>query len=134
MFTEMKSAGLSSICQGTNGLNGSAFRAILSTFGPVLAPGVGDPVPVPVCVQAARTSAPMRAGTTGHQVFRLNMSLSPPAKKLTIECACRGHDRARTGRVREDLPSAHVAAARPSRIIAPVEEAARTVTRGPAYL
>src|SRR6266566_6861113 len=82
MFTEMNSAGLSSICQGTNGLNGSALRAILSTFetGLVLAlglvPGVGDPVPVPVCVHALSTSAAMAAAMTGHPIFLANMNLS----------------------------------------------------------
>src|SRR6266566_2256976 len=74
----MNSAGLSSICHGTNGLNGSAWRAILSTFdtGLVLAPGDGDCVPVPVCVHALRTSAAMAAAMTGHPVLRANMNLS----------------------------------------------------------
>ena len=85
MFTEMNSAGLSSICQGTNGLNGSAFRAIRSTFEAALAPGVCDPVPVPVGVQAARSSAPITAAMTGHPVFRVSMNLSLQRKKLTIE-------------------------------------------------
>src|SRR5438552_18191645 len=76
----MNSAGLSSICQGTNGLNGSALRAILSTCGAALtlalAPDVGDAVPVPVCVHAPRSSAAMAAHMTGHPVFRANMNLS----------------------------------------------------------
>src|SRR5438876_12199371 len=74
----MNSAGLSSICPGPNGLNGSAVRASLSTFdtGLVLAPGDGDCVPVPVCVHALRTSAAMAAAMTGHPVLRANMNLS----------------------------------------------------------
>jgi hypothetical protein len=60
------------------GLNGSAWRAILRTFdtGLALAPGVGDVVPVGVCVHALRTSAAMAATMTGHPVFRANMNLS----------------------------------------------------------
>src|SRR6266571_1476987 len=78
----MNSAGLSSICQGTNGLNGSALRAILSTFetGLVLAlglvPGVGDPVPVLVGAHALRSSPAMAAAMRGHRVIRANMNLS----------------------------------------------------------
>src|SRR5438034_3849770 len=78
----MNSAGLSSICQGTNGLNGSALRAILSIFetGLVLAlglvPGVGDPVPVLVGAHALRSSPAMAAAMTGHRVIRANMNLS----------------------------------------------------------
>src|SRR2546423_1043465 len=59
----MNSAGLSSICHGTNGLNGSALRAILRTFDAGLAPGVGDvPVPVVVGAHALTRSPPSRQG------------------------------------------------------------------------
>src|SRR2546426_552572 len=78
----MNSAGLSSICQGTNGLNGSALRAILSTFDTglvlalALAPGVGDPVPVLAGAQALRSRPVMAAAMTGHRAIRGNMNLS----------------------------------------------------------
>src|SRR5439155_18442800 len=82
MLTDMNSAGLSSICHGTKGLNGSALRAIRRTFGPAFdAPGVGDPVPLPVGVQALRSSAAMAAAAMAcHPVFRRNMNLSLPRK------------------------------------------------------
>src|ERR1700737_4672657 len=74
----MNSAGLSSICQGTNGLNGSALRAILRRCGAALAlaPGVGDCVLVPLCVHAPRSSAATTAHMTGHRVLPANMNLS----------------------------------------------------------
>src|SRR5256885_2502857 len=73
----MNSAGLSSICHGTNGLNGSALRAILRTFDAGLAPGVGDvPVPVVVGAHALRSSPAMAAAMTGHRTLRANMNLS----------------------------------------------------------
>jgi hypothetical protein len=75
----MNNAGLSSICHGTNGLKGSAFRAIRSTLdaGLALAPGVGDePVPVGVCVHALSRSAPITTPMTGHPILRANMKLS----------------------------------------------------------
>src|SRR5438067_6027948 len=77
MLTEMKSAGLSSICQGTSGEKGSALRAILSVL-PLPAPAapgavvgaaagaavVGDaPPPVAGAVVAAGVAAP--AGLVG---------------------------------------------------------------------
>src|SRR2546430_962796 len=77
MLTEMNNAGLSSICHGTNGLNGSAFRAILKTLDAALAPGVGDPVPVVVVgAHALRSNPAMAAAMTGHRAFRANMNLS----------------------------------------------------------
>src|SRR5438132_12701479 len=84
MLTEMNRVGLSSICHGTKGLNGSALRAIRRTFAPALdAPGVGDPVPLPVWVQALRSSAVVTAAAIAwHPVFRRNMNLSLPRKKL----------------------------------------------------
>src|SRR2546430_9089955 len=82
----MNSAGLSSICHGTNGLNGSALRAILSTFDTglvlALAPGVGDPPPVVVVgAHALRSSPAMAAAMTGHRAFLANMN-SPSSEKL----------------------------------------------------
>src|SRR2546430_11768872 len=65
----MNSAGLSSICQGTNGLNGSALRAIFSTFGPLLALGWVVAVCVPVGAHAPISSAATTAPMTGHRVF-----------------------------------------------------------------
>src|SRR5919202_4933249 len=47
MFTEMKSAGLSSICQGTRGEKGSALRAILSVL----------PLPAPAAPAAGAVAA-----------------------------------------------------------------------------
>src|SRR2546423_6536033 len=73
----MNSAGLSSICHGTNGLNGSALRAILRTFDAGLAPGVGEVPPVVVVgAQAPRSRPAMAAAMTGHRAFRANMNLS----------------------------------------------------------
>src|SRR5438445_4523272 len=79
----MNSAGLSSICHGTNGLNGSALRAIRRTFGPALdATGVGDPVPVLAGAQALMSSPAIVATATAcHPVLRRNMNLSLPRKK-----------------------------------------------------
>src|SRR6266550_3896873 len=82
MLTEMNNAGLSSICHGTNGLNGSALRAILSTFGPVVA------AVAPACVaegwlvvvvgaHAASTIVPMTTAMTGHRRFRAIMFFLP---------------------------------------------------------
>jgi hypothetical protein len=67
---------LSSICQGTNGLNGSALRAILSTCGPALATGWFVADPVPVWVHALTNSSATTANATGRLVFRANMNLS----------------------------------------------------------
>src|SRR6266480_2381249 len=73
----MNSAGLSSICHGTNGLNGSALRAIRRTVVAGLAPGVGDAPPVVVVgAHALRSSPVMAAAMTGHRAFRANMNLS----------------------------------------------------------
>src|SRR2546426_3755362 len=115
----MNSAGLSSICQGTNGLNGSALRAILSTFdtGLVLAlalvPGVGDPVPVLAGAQALRSNAAMVATAMAcHPVFRRNMNLSLPRKGFQ-------NDRVES------------ATASPPRALAPVAQADRIILGSP---
>src|SRR5438034_10797637 len=89
MLTEMNSAGLSSICQGTNGLNGSALRAIFSTFGPLLALGwvvavcgtLGAGAHAPI--SSAATTAPM----TGHRVVSENIRF--PSRTKTIQVPAR---------------------------------------------
>ena len=116
MLTEMNRVGLSSICHGTKGLNGSALRAIRRTFAPALdAPGVGDPVPLPVWVQALRSSAVMTAAAIAcHPVFRRNMNLSLPRKKAVEN-------------VRVES-----ATASPPRALAPVARADRIILGSPA--
>src|SRR2546423_15240198 len=71
----MNSAGLSSICHGTNGLNGSAWRAILKTFEAGLAPGDADDPVLVVGAHAPRSSPAMAAAMTGHRTLRANMNL-----------------------------------------------------------
>src|SRR5438477_690794 len=82
-LTEMNSAGLSSICQGTKGLNGSAFLAIRRTFGVLAvadAPGAcveaGAHAPIS---SAART---VKLTARGHRLVDANMALSSPLVKV----------------------------------------------------
>src|SRR5256885_6192318 len=109
----MNSAGLSSICQGTKGLNGSALRAILRTFDAGLAPGVGEVPPVVVVgAQALRSNPAMAAAMTGHRAFRANMS--SPSKKPDAD-----------GRVELRRPP-------PARVLGPLARAsALSAFRGP---
>src|SRR3981081_517728 len=72
-LTEMNSAGLSSICQGTNGLNGSALRAIFSTFGPLLALGCVVADCVPLGAHAPTSSTAIATPMTGHREFSANI-------------------------------------------------------------
>src|SRR6266550_1284650 len=65
----MNSVGLSSICQGTNGLNGSALRAIFSTFGPLLALGCVVADCVPLGAHAPTSSTAIATPMTGHREF-----------------------------------------------------------------
>src|SRR5437660_2444460 len=89
----MNSVGLSSICQGTNGLNGSALRAIFSTFGPLLALGCVVADCVPLGAHAPTSSTAIATPMTGHREFSEFIKSLLPDENDQRSC-----------RVRDDLP------------------------------